>query len=159
MFSSNEENTKTKEAFDDPQVGDLFTEMYSYWLYVIGRSGNMVTIMEANPPCILPEDGKVSSLTVEDFRKRFSYGSIDGFWVSLVKRGTDVSGWLRNPLMGRAAAMSILPFEEKTPCYAITKTFKDKPISVNTVMGANGGWVVNELTPDDIEEIQDADKK
>lgn len=84
----------TEQAFMDPQIGDRFHEMYSFWVYVVARTGNYITTMEASPPCEFPKDGKVQSYLLEDFRKRFSYESIPGYWVALRDRGNDVSGWL-----------------------------------------------------------------
>ena len=86
----------TEEAFDDPQIGDRFHEMYSFWCYVVDRKGNYVTTMEASPPCAFPDDGKVKFQTLDEFRNRFSYESIPGYWVSLCDRGNDVSGWLEH---------------------------------------------------------------
>ena len=80
-------------AMDDPQPGDRYTEMYKFYLYVLAREGNMVTFMEVNPPCRIPHDGKVGRLPTDEFPKRYAYGSIPGYWVSLLDRGYDVTGW------------------------------------------------------------------
>ena len=32
--------------------------------------------------------------SLDEFKQRFSYGSIPGYWVHLVDRGNDVEGWL-----------------------------------------------------------------
>lgn len=84
----------TEQAFADPQVGDRFHEMYSYWIYIVARVGKWVCIMEAHPPCTLPNDGKVSWSTVSEFQNRFAYKSIPGYCVRLSDRGNNVHGWL-----------------------------------------------------------------
>jgi hypothetical protein len=86
----------TAEAFWDPQPGDRFHEMLAYWVYVVGRDGDVVTILEAGAPCTFPTGQKVKAWrgTVEEFGERFSYGSIVGFWVYLSSRGENVEGWL-----------------------------------------------------------------
>jgi hypothetical protein len=89
---------KTKEAFTDPQVGDRFTEMYSFWMYIIGRRGNKVITMEGSPPITFPEGATMHTYTLEEFNTRFSYGSIDGYWVTLVDRGNNVEGWIEEGL-------------------------------------------------------------
>lgn len=83
----------TAQMLADPQVGDRFTEMYSFWLYIIGRSGEWVTTMEGSPPCTFPQDGIVRTQTVEELHKRLAYGSIPGFWMEAAGRGHDVRGW------------------------------------------------------------------
>lgn len=83
----------TVAAMDDPQPGDRYTEMYAFYLYVLKRDSGMITFMEANPPCRIPHDGKVGRLPADEFRKRYAYGSIPGYWVQLLDRGSDVTGW------------------------------------------------------------------
>jgi len=83
----------TAAAMADPQPGDRFTEMYAFYVVVLRRDAGSVVFMEINPPCQLPHDGKVGKMHVEDFRRRFAYGSIPGYWVRLIDRGMDVSGW------------------------------------------------------------------
>jgi len=84
----------THEAIMDPRVGDRYTEMCVFWLYVVGVGGAYVTTLEANGPCTLPDDGKLRIQTQVKFAKRLSYGNIPGYWVQLAGRGHDVSGWL-----------------------------------------------------------------
>ena len=85
---------ETEEAFQRPRAGDRFTEMYAFWVYVLRVHDGVVTIMEANPPCELPRDGKVCALTIYAFRQRYAYKSIPGYSVRLVDRNNDVSGWI-----------------------------------------------------------------
>ena len=87
---------ETMAAINDPQVGDLFHEQYSFYLYVVARDGDMVTTMEASPPCTFPDDGKVHVQTVSAFIQRVSYESIPGSWVRLRSRGNAVEGWLKD---------------------------------------------------------------
>jgi hypothetical protein len=85
----------TIQAFDDPQVGDRFHEMLSYWVYVVARDGERITVMDAIPPCSLPKDGRAIGYdTLEAFRAAFRYPTNPGYWVRLADRGHDVSGWL-----------------------------------------------------------------
>ena len=85
----------TKWAFNNPKVGDRFQEMYSYWVYVVAVHNEWVGIMEASPPCELPEDGKVSFLTKEDFKEKYAYGgSTPGYSVVFADHGNDVEGWV-----------------------------------------------------------------
>lgn len=88
----------TEEAFKDPQIGDRFTEMYNFWMYVIGRRDDKIIVMEASAPCTFPDDGKMTCYSLEDFQKRFSYGSIPGYWVSFVDHDNDVKGWIEEGL-------------------------------------------------------------
>lgn len=83
----------TAAAMADPQPGDRFTEMYAFYVVVLRRDGGSVVYMDIHPPCTVPADGKVGKMHVEEFRRRFKYGSIPGYWVRLIERGMDVSGW------------------------------------------------------------------
>jgi len=85
----------TALAFRDPQPGDRFTEMFAFWLYVIGRDGERVATLEANPPCTLPEDGQLRWQSLSEFRERFAYRTIPGYWVRFVDSGNNVAGWLK----------------------------------------------------------------
>lgn len=93
-FGGQENHALTAAVFDDPRVGDLFTEMLAFWVYVVARDGDTVTTMEASAPCTFPRDGKIVTGTLDEFRNRFAYGSIPGYWVRLHSRGNDVAGWL-----------------------------------------------------------------
>lgn len=93
-FSNKKEEERTEQAFSNPRIGDRFTEMYSFWLYVVGRNGDKIATLEASPPCSFPEDGIFKVQTVKEFKNRFSYGSIPGYWVHFVDSNNDVKGWL-----------------------------------------------------------------
>lgn len=86
----------TAEAFWDPQVGDRFDEMYSYWVYVVGRDGDTVTTLEAGAPCSFPDGETIKAWrgSIDEFSDRFAYGSIIGFSIYLNSRGENVTGWL-----------------------------------------------------------------
>lgn len=86
---------ETEEAMADPRVGDRFTEMYAFWVYVTAIDGDQIVTLEASGPCTFPDDGKQRVQTRDEFRKRFGYGTQPGSWVTLAGRGHDVSGWLR----------------------------------------------------------------
>jgi hypothetical protein len=75
------------EAAADPQPGDLWSEMCSYWLHVVAREGDQVTCLHAGGPCTFPQDGKLWEGTVAAFAAEWST-------YSLYERGIDVSGWL-----------------------------------------------------------------
>ena len=92
-FVDSENDRLTDEAMKNPQVGDRFSEMYNFWVYVIDVDGDIVATMEAFPPATLPRDGIVKTQTKEDFIKRFAYDNIPGYWVQLIDRGNDVEGW------------------------------------------------------------------
>lgn len=93
MFDIDGITKRTAEAFDNPQVGDEFSEMAAYYIYVIHREGDSLVTMEARPPCTLPDDGIVTLHTVESFKKKYAYGTIPGYFVLLYKTGVDVGGW------------------------------------------------------------------
>jgi hypothetical protein len=87
---------QTMEALKDPQVGDRFHEMYSFWMFVLVVTPAEVTFMTASPPCSLPDDGKIATLTRELFIKKFTYQSIpDKSYLLLADRGNNVAGWLK----------------------------------------------------------------
>ena len=94
LFADREELRYTAEAMDNPQVGDLFTEMCAFWLYVIHRTGDRVVTLEINSG-ILPDEGKMTTQTVSEFKERFSYStqSPGHYWIRLVRRGENVRGW------------------------------------------------------------------
>lgn len=87
---------QTLEALDNPQVGDRFHEMFSFWVYVVAVDDNSVTTIEGSPPVMFPDEGKVRVQTEEKFKERFLYKTIPGAWITLADRGNDVEGWLEN---------------------------------------------------------------
>lgn len=93
LDDDNEQDQRTHEAMQNPQVGDRFSEFCSFWIYVIAISGNTVITTEGSPPVTFPEEGKVKAQTREEFIARFAYGSIPGYWIRLADRGNNVEGW------------------------------------------------------------------
>lgn len=87
---------RTADAFANPEVGDRFHEMWSYWVYVIGIDGDQVTTFESGyHPSQHPTQGERKIYpTREAFRRHFAYGTIPGYWVTLQRRGCDVASWL-----------------------------------------------------------------
>lgn len=94
MFETSERDRLTEEHMSDPQIGDRFSEMCSFWVYIVYRNGQEVGYMEANPPCTFPDDGKFTLSTVREFKKRFGYESIPGYWVTFCDSGNNVDGWV-----------------------------------------------------------------
>jgi hypothetical protein len=86
----------TAEAMADPQVGDRYTEMYAFWIYVVDVGEESVTTLEASPPCTVPDDGTLRVFATRDeFRSRYTYSDPTlGYWVKLADRGHDVTGWV-----------------------------------------------------------------
>lgn len=94
-FPKQPEEEHTHQAMLDPQPGDYFCEMCAFWIWVVERIGNIVITVETNgTPCILPDEGVWRIQTVQEFRDRFAYGSIDGYWVMLYgQKPEQVKGW------------------------------------------------------------------
>lgn len=96
-FDEIPETDATREAFEDPQAGDCFQEVYSFWMYVVHIDGEHVATVEASPPCTLPGDGKLRHFqTREQFQDAYGYHSpaMRGrYWMMLADRGRDVRGW------------------------------------------------------------------
>lgn len=96
-FDEPPETDATRDAFDDPQIGDRFQEFYSFWMYVVHVDGEYVATVEASAPCTLPGDGKLRHFATRDrFRRAYGYGSAGmagKYWVQLADRGSDVDGW------------------------------------------------------------------
>lgn len=68
----------TDQHIADPQVGDLFHEMYSYWVKVIARDGDTLTVN-------CSADGKLT-MTVSKFQGRYAYKSIPGYSIMFYDR-------------------------------------------------------------------------
>ena len=94
IFADSAGKTATELAFRDPQPGDRFSEMMAFYVYVVGRKGDLVATLEGNPPCTFPDDGVLRWQSLDEFRRRFSYGSIEGYWIRFMDRGNNVDGWI-----------------------------------------------------------------
>lgn len=90
-FPFDSTSAKTVVAMADPQPGDLFTEMYNYWVYVLERTEFAVTIFHFNHGT----KGTVASMLLPDFREKYRYGNIDGYWIQLYKRDTPLTNILQ----------------------------------------------------------------
>jgi hypothetical protein len=93
-FPKSSGEIEIEQIMDDPKQGDRFHEFYAFWGYVLGRNGDNVTFLTASAPCELPKDGKVSTLPLDGFRKKFAYSNGQGYYVTGAGRGHNVSGWL-----------------------------------------------------------------
>lgn len=73
----------------DPQPGDVFHEMYSYYVMIVARQGDNVEFVENHPPCTLPEDGVRGTLSLSEFRDKFrNIGAVGGYWISWLRPRT-----------------------------------------------------------------------
>lgn len=90
------EEDEIEAIMADPQPGDRFCEMYAFWGYVLKRQGDLVTFITASSPCRFPDDGKVETLPLEEFQRKFAYNSMPGYWVGGAGRGHNVAGWLEH---------------------------------------------------------------
>jgi hypothetical protein len=94
-FDYEEAKAATAAAFKDPQPGDRFQEMYSFWMGVVAvLGGNHITYVMQNGHPQAPRNVKVETTSLTEWRKRFAYESGDDFWVLLADRGYDFSRWL-----------------------------------------------------------------
>lgn len=100
----------TAEAFADPQPGDRFQEMFSWWIVVVSVGPEGVKVMSGSGPTNLRRgrfpDGEIVEpfperaevlwyATAEDFRAAHRYNGISGYDMMLADRGkVDVTGWL-----------------------------------------------------------------
>ena len=81
----------TRDAFEAPARGDLFHEMYSFWVAVLHAEGNVITYVTKTGGLRAAGAYELFASPVADFRRRFSYGDTElGYWVLLSKRGADV---------------------------------------------------------------------
>lgn len=85
----------TEAAFETPQVGDVFHEMYSHWVFVVDTWEEQVTVAtwsgHPRDPAMLAGHKILKFFTHDEFRKAYAYGTIPGYWVQFNKAGFDVS--------------------------------------------------------------------
>jgi len=95
-FPSDDE--ATIQAFREPAVGDRFSEIMNFFVYVVHREGDeQIITMEGTGPCTFPDDGEVRVQTLAEFQQRFRYSSSpdeEKYWVRLIGRGHNVDGWV-----------------------------------------------------------------
>jgi hypothetical protein len=112
MMDAEQVNRATAAAFAEPRVGDRYTEMYSFWLFVVDVRGGMIETLEGNSPCEFPQDGKRWIGPKEAFQERFAYKSpsLEGqYWLRLVDRDNDVSHWASGELIMRITRFLAAP--------------------------------------------------
>lgn len=86
----------TNDIFEDPQPGDVCSEMYSVWLFVIDRWADDLIVVEGpGTGASVRQSGQPRRTTVDELRKTYSYRHGKGFWVSAVMRGANVD-WAKD---------------------------------------------------------------
>jgi hypothetical protein len=92
---SRREDDVTAAAFADPQPGDMFHEMCSFWVVVVAvEPRGRIAVLTSPGGHTLPQDGKLTVYRSHDaYRAAWSYGTIPGYTVRLSKRGVNVTGW------------------------------------------------------------------
>ena len=76
---------ETAEAMGNPQRGDVFSELAHNWYYVLEATEKDVIVAEN------VDKFEIKRYTRLDFVGYFSYKVIPGYWITLYKRGADVS--------------------------------------------------------------------
>jgi hypothetical protein len=86
----------TAEHMENPQVGDRFHEVYSWWVYVVDRQGDQLVIAEGRArPSDFPDGATFCTMTVQEFRQKNTYRSIPGYSVDYCDTDPKtVEGWL-----------------------------------------------------------------
>ena len=87
-FSYEAIRRKTLAAVGNPQVGDRYHEMYSFWAFVVHVTDEYVYTLVAGAPCEFPKDGKFNRWTREGFAEGYKDCGLD-----LADRGKNVDGW------------------------------------------------------------------
>jgi len=87
----------THEQLENPEVGDCFEDMFTFWVYVVKVTDNCVYTVESPPkrPCTLPNDGVLKKYARKgegSMLERFEGGHTS--WVTFYKNvPQDVDGW------------------------------------------------------------------
>ena len=79
----------------DPQPGDRFHEMYSYYVHVVERNGDKVTIEEYFPPANIPTDAKIKTMTVKEFDQYYAYKSIPGYSIKYIDNDAPIEHYYK----------------------------------------------------------------
>jgi len=105
----NDRYSDTDEAICAPCVGDRYTEMYSFELFVVYVDAGTIATLECSrcEGAIMPKDGVLRVQTQEEFQKRLSYSSGGGYWMNLVKRNFNVAGWYEFAIAKEAVDASL----------------------------------------------------
>jgi hypothetical protein len=75
---------QTIEHMNDPQPGDRFQEMYSFWVHVVVRQCETIIVEEYSPPAEVPKDARVRMFpTLAAFRAAYGDdGHTAGYWIN-----------------------------------------------------------------------------
>jgi len=88
----------SKEALDNPQIGDHWTEMFSWDLFVVGIEGDLIFSLEGARPLTFPADGIPKIRTRKEFTNFFTYKTsgygFSGIWGQCIERGKNVENWM-----------------------------------------------------------------
>lgn len=84
-MESDKRERDTEEAMGDPRRGDMFSERCSNWYTVLEATDTYVIVAEE------VQKLEIKKYTRLDFVRHFGYGTIEGYWITLHKRGSDVS--------------------------------------------------------------------
>ena len=93
----------TEAVMQDLQVGDRFTEMLLYWVYIchIDQMGIITTVEGYASADEFPEVGSVKQYSnAEEFSQRFRFTTMPGYWVELYDRGNNVERWISRAVIG-----------------------------------------------------------
>lgn len=88
-MTTKEINDKTNDIVNyyKYQVGDIFQEMYHFWLYIVTVNGNEVTTFESHGRNL--SDFTLKIQTKEELSNRLKYSKIDGCWLDYHKNDVD----------------------------------------------------------------------
>ncbi len=93
-FPVTDKEKATKHNLLNPRVGDRYSEMFAFWVYVVAVTEDFVAVVEAHPPCTLPDDGKLryfeNSRVME---QAYAYGGTTTGHFIRYQDNNDVSGW------------------------------------------------------------------
>jgi len=82
---------QTIEALRNPQVGDYFSEMMNYRMWVVKVTPKIVVYFDAIPPCTVPDDCTIMEVARDYFVDHFTKPHC---WVRLISHDENVAGWL-----------------------------------------------------------------
>jgi hypothetical protein len=120
-FKGQDRDRATAAAFLNPMVGDHFTEMLTFHVFVEDVGPDYVTINQGSPPISFPKGGERTTMTREQYAKRFEYDTIPGkYWVSYEETVDDIHDWIDKP--AKVVQDMRRPEEKQT----VTKIRKEK---------------------------------
>jgi hypothetical protein len=74
-MSALEDRKMTPEKMKNPQAGDYFSEMLSFYCFILKHEDGQVIYMEARAGQTIPRDGKIVISSYQEFHDRFQYDS------------------------------------------------------------------------------------